>query len=77
MPSVGAIIASAVQGAVSALLAPLVRWWQDRQQQQVGKLEQHNADAAAALSADQQARIAEANNAALSDSDLNAKLRRP
>ncbi len=71
----GSFIASAVQGVVSALLAPLVRWWQDRQQQQVGRVEQHDADAGAALAADAAARVTEANNATLDDSALDAKLR--
>ncbi len=77
MPDLGSLIASAVQGAVSALLAPLVRWWQDRQQQQLGKTEQHDADVTAALAADQQARVTEAGNETLDDSALDAKLRGP
>lgn len=74
MPGWGSIISAAVQGAVSALLGPLVRWFQDRALVQQGKNEQTQADLAATVKGDADARRIEANDVDLDRDALLAKL---
>lgn len=73
----GSIVSSLVQGAVSALIAPIVQWWNVRQLVKQGQALQKAADDAATVKeATDAVKIDEA-DAGLSDAQLDARLREP
>ena len=71
------LVSAIAQGAVSALLAPIVAWFKDRQLVQQGKAQQVASDDAQTVKDDRDASEIDEADSVLSDAALDARLRKP
>lgn len=70
------IVAAAIKGAVSALMAPLQRWLDRRKDEQTGALKQHATDLEAANQEARDAQGIDHSVAAAGDKSVDERLRR-